>query len=334
MTRRPSARNTSGSQRVAPPSKVTPAPLARGVTVRSNPPVIRGNGKTVTITHREALYTILATGLANENVYPVGVINPFNPYVFPWLAGIASSYDKYKFHDIVLEFVPLVSSTTAGQVTLAWDPAGSDSTVGYNELSLMHSVANPPWMPMQLRLPGSSEKYVGEQADSGGATSDFYNHGRIYAGVIGMAAAKAGQIYINYVVTLSAPQPTTSLASVFSLSGVTTGTPATVSATVDGFSVVTSGTNILLPLGSWKVEFFIQGTGLSSLGISSFGGAVVKATRQQGTGTEYVGYTIARSDGGPTSGLTLAPTYTTITLFQARMVRVDANTYTSSGIFV
>jgi outer membrane lipoprotein SlyB len=72
------------------------------------------------VCHREYLGDINGTTAFNNTTYP---LNPGMSQTFPWLSGIASNYQEYKFHGLVFEFRPLitdfVTSGAPGVVVMA-----------------------------------------------------------------------------------------------------------------------------------------------------------------------------------------------------------------------
>jgi len=83
-----------------------------------------------------------------------GLINPGNPYLFPWLSGMASLYEKYRF--VSLEFI-LVSAnpaTHAGSVFMAIDVDPVDPLpVSTQELMAnANSVTSTVWQSCSLKV--------------------------------------------------------------------------------------------------------------------------------------------------------------------------------------
>lgn len=54
-------------------------------------------------------------------------VNPGLSATFPWLSSLANSFDKYRIHDLVIEFVPGNNVLATGNVMLSFDPNPSDS---------------------------------------------------------------------------------------------------------------------------------------------------------------------------------------------------------------
>lgn len=93
------------------PMTSVPLPSAVGTVVTNAAKVNR-------VVHRELVAAVTYDGATTNKVYR---INPRNPTMFPWLSQIARAYDYYRIAKMVVEYVPAVPSTTAGQLTMAFD---------------------------------------------------------------------------------------------------------------------------------------------------------------------------------------------------------------------
>ncbi len=278
------------------------------------------------ITHREPMGTV---DQATSNVRDMGVINPLDPYLFPWLSSIAGNYDKYQFLGLTLEYVPLCATSTAGQVILAWDPAANDGDCGFMDLYNMHSTAVQPWMPAILKLPGSTEKYMGEGGNHfTGASLDMYNHGRVFVGTNGSGAA--GTLFVSYKVKLTYPQPATTCQSVVGMTPLGSTVALTSYTSLAGFQY-----QGYIPSGTWKLQALFIGTGITAVGVATGSGVVytnVHGTTLGAAITDYQYSVYIKSFGALTSTIVFTPTYTTLTTAQFRLTRIDAPNYADGAL--
>lgn len=89
--------------------------VKKGYTVPPGMPVPQfgSNKGSTTITHREYVGDVVATGSSSFSVTSF-VINPGNSLLFPWLSVIAQNYSQYEFKGLVAQFVSTTSDITAG----------------------------------------------------------------------------------------------------------------------------------------------------------------------------------------------------------------------------
>jgi len=312
------------------------APVSVGTRFVAAKPRFSTRGQTVTISHREMVSGVnMVSGNAVSNI---PYVNPFNPYCFPWLATIAGSYDRYQIAKMSFEYVPTCSTAQTGQITLGWDPQASDAIVDYYDLSLMKSVTFSPWLPATLPIPPSTVKYMGEQATLNDVARDFYNHGTLYYGMNGSDTNLVGTLFVNYVVHLMDPQPTTGLSAVWNITAPGSATNFTAGSTVDGFTLFTVGTSgLVIPMGTWKVEIRYVGTGLGDSATFTVGTGASTTSTISTTNvgdTENVSYTFIKSNGSNAATFTSKLTYTTSTSSQLRLTRVDPNSFISPSVVV
>jgi hypothetical protein len=316
---------------------ISGAPTAVGTRFQASKPRFNTRGQTVTLSHREMLTSINMTSSPSVTNEPF--INPFNPYIFPWLATIAGSYDRFQISSLVLEYVPTCATTQTGQIIMAWDPQASDAIVDYHDLSLMRSVCFSPWLPATLPVPASVVKYMGEQVSLGSdVAKDMYSHGSFYVGTNGADTNLVGTLFVSYVVHLLDPQPSTGLSSVNNITAPGSATNFTALTAVDGFNAFTVGTaGLMVPIGTWKVEVYYVGTGLGAAATFTLGSGVTSTSTITATnsgGTTNVSYTFLKSNGGNTASFTSKINYTTATTLQLRITRVDPNSFIAASVVV
>lgn len=326
---------TSAQQAFHAPMSHIPGPsTAVGTRVNKVNPRFVSTRDSITVVHREMLCSVnCINGTLVKNL---GLINPYNPYIFPWLATIAGSYDRYKINAMRVEYVPFVSSTSNGAVILAWDPAGSDATSDYYDLSHMRSAQGNLWMPNMLTIPPCGFKLMGEQSGSTAPAKDLYNHGSLYFGTQGLGGQENGNLYVTYSVTFTNPQPSTGLSSVMDTTQVS-GSPSSGYTVIDGFSTQNSGGLLLVPPGTWKVEYIGAGTAISAAAFAVGSGCTTSNLTfagQGATGTVVIGIGFLRSNGTSSATVAVNLTFTTLTASQIRLTKVDPNSHNSSNILV
>jgi hypothetical protein len=134
---------------------------------------------------------------------------------FPWLAGIADKYDKYKFHELEFEYVPIRGTDVSGEVGIMFDPDTLDAapTSMSSLLQSQKSVSGAPWREIRLRV-GKSERVLFSRSGHPTAVSvdlKTYDVGRLHVLTCGMAdASQVGYLMVHYAVELIAAQLTES----------------------------------------------------------------------------------------------------------------------------
>lgn len=142
------------------PSKegVQSAPAARGVRARTSVPQVSGAGGVVRVTHREFVGSVTngsVTGFALTAVSastPGYDLNPASSIMFPWLANVATSFERYRFNSMSFKFVPSSPTSTAGRFYAAVD-YDYDDPVPLTKQGLMtnaSAIEVPVWMEAVL----------------------------------------------------------------------------------------------------------------------------------------------------------------------------------------
>jgi hypothetical protein len=80
--------------------------------VKSASPVNPDKGS-VEIVHSEYIDDFFSSATSGGFIINTFGINPGNVNMFPWLSGIALQFQKYRFKQLMLEYVPLVSESTS-----------------------------------------------------------------------------------------------------------------------------------------------------------------------------------------------------------------------------
>jgi hypothetical protein len=108
-------------------SKSESRPLAQGRVVRSTPATFKNhNDGSISISKREFVGSYVVAG-AGFQIHPLTLVTPgldFNPAcssMFPWLSGIATNYERYRFNKLKIDVIPSSNATISGRQYLAID---------------------------------------------------------------------------------------------------------------------------------------------------------------------------------------------------------------------
>jgi len=256
-------------------------PTLVGRTMKTDfPKISRGysrNQGQITVSHREHLCDVVGTGAA----FTVKKI-PINPGLqgsFPWLSVIALNYEKYTFKRLQYEFVPSCATSETGSVMLAIDyDAADDSPSSKQELlSYSSAVRSAPWAPCTLLsdikdLTRTPERYTRLGSTVGDIKT--YDLGNLFIGTSQNTQNYMGEVYVTYVVELYTPEtvPLADRASAM-FNPVGTINVANPFGTGNGIlkgAGITSDTKestiVFDQPGEYLIDYFYNGTGLSTLG--------------------------------------------------------------------
>lgn len=197
-------------------TSVKKAPLAQSVVVTNVPRRIRSVGKdSVVVNHRECVCEIQGH-TTFEAAHNVVALQPGLAASFPWLCGLAARYEKYRFRKLKYSFVPIVSASTNGVVSMvpdydALDPA---PTTFINAMQYAGAKSSPVWqqfslvVPKKTLMPSDDTFYVRTEG-LGAAVADLktYDIGNLFICCEGMAAdhTVVGHLYVDYEIELITP---------------------------------------------------------------------------------------------------------------------------------
>nr|WRQ65005.1 structural protein [Tolivirales sp.] len=211
-------------------SKQNQAPIAKNNATRTSNPVIKQNGKCVTVTHREYIGEITAP---NAGYVVRGFnVNPGLASTFPWLSSIAIRFESYLFDRLHFSYQPTCPSTTPGSVMLAIDYDASDALAN-NKVTLMSyegATRTNPWDETTFNARSSDLHKFGIQryVRGGIVTGDIKTFD---AGIFQLATQNTpatdttlGELYVEYTVRLFTPQISAVAAGNFKNSGTQVGT--------------------------------------------------------------------------------------------------------------
>lgn len=197
-------------------------------------------------------------------------INPGLSATFPWLSGVASRYEKYRFNRLMFEFLPYQPTDTAGAMFMAIDYDANDSVDVSKEVMMTYegSVRSSIWMKGRVHAasPGLNRTLFvrdGIPRASGVVTDlktmDVGN--LIIASTNALAQdAPLGELYVYYDVTLLIPQ-TEPEAETFILKNLDVGAGSAVGFPMWGKDAEAARANIALDAG------FVGGVGPNSIDI-------------------------------------------------------------------
>jgi hypothetical protein len=224
-----------GTKRKAPTANSSPQKRRRRVR-RPKPNFIRGKDYRMAVTAPTAQSSInttvapviattttgsrikqreLLTNVVGNTAYLCNslVIQPGLTGSFPWLSYQASGWDEYRFHNLSFEFVPSVSTATAGQVLLTpyYDVLDAPPS---NETEASEAVGTregPPWQGFSIQLDMKAMFATGPRKfirQANVATDRHsYDGGTLHISTIGMAASSVvGRLYANYDIEFFKPK--------------------------------------------------------------------------------------------------------------------------------
>lgn len=194
------------------------------LTNPNNPPVLSNTRSATRVQHREYITDILSSTGFNLSSYPINAGLP----TFPWLAGVAQSFEQYKLHGLIFEYKStsanaLTSTNTAlGTVIMAteYDSTKPVFTDKRSMENYLYSTSSPPSLsamhPVECAIAVNvlDDLYV----RSGSTTSDirFNDLGLFQIATIGMQAAgvNIGELWCTYDIELLKPRLPPSISSI------------------------------------------------------------------------------------------------------------------------
>lgn len=141
-------------------------------------------------------------------------LNPGLQATFPWLAGVASRYEFYKFRNLGFMFKTSCSTATEGTLYMAADYDSSDAVPesGTEMFAMLGCVRTQPWAQTKFLcnnvglLGGTTKKYVRSLPPEADNDLKTYDAGKLHVAVEGAAGSESwGQLYVVYDVDLMIP---------------------------------------------------------------------------------------------------------------------------------
>lgn len=199
----------SGSQ--SPPALPAPknsAPVAINYVKRVPKPRFQSMAGGVRIVHREYFADVVGNTTFGTSAYNV---QPGLPTAFPWLSQIANNFEKYKFKRLTFHYVNISATSERGRVTLALDKdALDDAPATKAELFQYEGAAEGSvWDKLSLNCPHALERVLFTRNGTI-SNSDLktYDIGKLIVAVSNTAdTSTVGELFVEYEVELSIPQP-------------------------------------------------------------------------------------------------------------------------------
>jgi hypothetical protein len=162
------------------------------------------------VAHREYVGDIAGSvGFANASYH----INPGLNILFPWLAGIAASYEQYKFRRLRFMYTPLTSTATVGQFIMGVDYDAADPpALTKAELQQYDGVyAGPSWQPGACVFQTDrlfARRLFTRQYFEPAQDAKTFDSGLLQVATQGFSGTSTiGELWVEYEIELFVPQP-------------------------------------------------------------------------------------------------------------------------------
>ncbi|APG76347.1 hypothetical protein 3 [Beihai tombus-like virus 1] len=177
--------------------------ISKSAIVKGRIPRYKQSAGYVTISHREYL---AEAELVNGTDIRGYVLNPSNPRAFTWLCTFARNFEKYRFRNIRLTYVPQAPTTAAGRVILAYDKDSTDILPsGKAELySYQGTVDTPVWQGTSIAFPCDNTLRFVDSSNT--AETRLVDLGQFITCTSAVSAFNGGEFFIDYTVELHTPQ--------------------------------------------------------------------------------------------------------------------------------
>jgi len=149
------------------------------------------------------------------------MVNPGIPATFPWLSGIASQWQQYKFHRLSFRYVTRCATTTIGTVILSpeYNPNDPPPTDEQQAANTQDAVSDVSWANLDCRMDVPAMFPLGprKMIRSAIIPADLvvYDAGAFFMCTVEQSGATAiGKLYADYDVELFVPQNSPATTSV------------------------------------------------------------------------------------------------------------------------
>lgn len=253
MPARPATRSRVGRARAVAAARdvmMDIAPIATASSKRLTPAKFKTAREGVRVEHREFLGNVNGTVGYNVAQFPV---NPGISLTFPWLSGLASQWEQYRFIHVQFEYITRSPTTQPGSVLMAPDydaadgpPATESAMAQYQDV-----IEDAPWknsicfLSTRDQAPGTF-KYV---RDSIVPLTDIktYDLANFFIATVGTDSNTWGKLWVKYDVELRIPAGPSRGLGVTALSYFTNA--ATQGLTGGSASVLAASNVVANPLG-------------------------------------------------------------------------------------
>lgn len=256
--------------------------VAKTQNMSGTVPDMHKTNQSIIVRHKEFVTTInSSTGFQVQGSYD---INPGNPYLFPWLSGVAARFQEYKIRGMVFHYVPTsgaaVASTNAalGAVMLQTSYRSSDTAPVskiemLNEYNSNESVPCEPFChPIECDPKENpfNIQYVKSLVLPNAEDKLLYDLGVTHVAVQGCQTNgnPIGDLWVTYEVELKKPLVTSNVTQKFQTFGASyTGFDGahlfeSKIASVGTLPITTSSNTVFFPkgtVGSFQVQAWIGG---------------------------------------------------------------------------
>lgn len=234
------------------------------------------NGETITISHTEYVQDIVGSSLFTAYSLP---INPGDTSVFPWLSGMVSNWEKYRFKHLSYSYRPTCSSTTNGSLAFGvdFDETDTDPITKPTLLGFQGVTSGPAWQPKRTAnvTHGNDPnlwRYIRfNTATLANEDPRVNDTGKIIVGTSGFnTTGDVGELWVTYTVELSVPQLYSSAEQrcIIVNNSPSPSLPFGGSTTTQGSLRIDLGSDkytlIFRDAGSYLLRFLMSGTGLAA----------------------------------------------------------------------
>jgi hypothetical protein len=194
------------------------AAYSRRSTTRA--PKITREGDNTRIVHKELISNVVGSGTWTPNgAFNTAIsCNPGMSGFFPWLAGEANGFEKYRFNKLVFRYKPRCGSSTPGSVALipdydAADPAPVSEIAASSYCGVEEDV---PWkeIVLEMDMRRSSEKFIRFGPLLANLDIKTYDLANVFVGTTDGTGVSWGKLWAEYDVTLINPQQNLAIAGV------------------------------------------------------------------------------------------------------------------------
>jgi len=218
--------------------------------------------------------------------------NPGLSSSFPWASKLASRFEKYRFKALTYHYYSVVSTATAGVVSLSFDYDTLDASpvAKYMQAETTPFVEGNMWTSFQIKVPMDGEWRYTRQGDLNNVDYKTYDCGKlVYGTEYAAGTTVVGELYVEYEIELKNPtEPAPIFETLIGTGAI--GSPfssLTTYGTSQPFLNTTSTTFTSQVNGAYLIVICVAGTGLT---------AIAAPTVSSGTATSIVG-TIINSSG-------------------------------------
>jgi hypothetical protein len=247
-----------------------PAATSMGLVNIANAPKISAIQRGVVVRHSEMIGSAYV-GSGSPTAYNCQglTINAGKFATFPWLAVMATSYDRYKFRKLSFSYVPLVPTSVSGRVGLGYDYDSSDATPTTRQdfFSLTRHSEGAVWAPCALQVPVDNQiRFTNTHTTVDSKLIDLGQLVVLTDATSATASSAIGDIICEYEVELLDPQQPSYSTTMYSASNPASGADFTVKGPASALFTYVDSTHITISLspGRYYITYMAEDTSASS----------------------------------------------------------------------